>query len=91
MDKSSLEELDRTESGYKKAYVDLQAYDGRTLKGFVYTGKPPEGNPLPTQRYMGVIIKVILLRNFSMGFFHIGSFKSCNNKICSCCLITAPI
>ncbi len=58
MDKSSLAELDRTESGYTKAFVDLQAYDGRTLKGFVYTGKHPEGNPLPTKRYMGVIIKV---------------------------------
>ena len=37
MTTESQEELDRTEVGYQKVMVDLHAYDGRTLKGFIYT------------------------------------------------------
>ncbi len=57
-----MDKLDRQEGAYNKTFVDLQTYDGRTVRGFIYTGKPPEGNPLPTKRYMGVIIKVILFK-----------------------------
>jgi hypothetical protein len=56
MTKHSIDELDRTESGYKKAIVDLHAYDGRILKGFVYTGNAND-TVKPTKRYMGVLIK----------------------------------
>ncbi len=71
MDQSSQDQLDRNEGpGYKKVFVDLQAYDGRKLRGFIYAGKVPEGNPLPSKRYMGVIVKVILLKGIYIKIFH---------------------
>ncbi len=56
----SLAELDETESGYHKSMVELEAYDGRKLKGFVYNEivDPAPAKPLtPSKRYLGVIIK----------------------------------
>ena len=58
MSKESQEELDRTESGYAKVFVDLISYDGRPLKGFVYyNAKASGGGGIPSQRYLGVLVK----------------------------------
>ena len=58
MDEESLEELDRTEQGYKKATVTLKAYDGRDLEGFVYVPKVEKTEEyLPSKRYLGVLCK----------------------------------
>jgi hypothetical protein len=59
MSKESQEELDRTENAYAKKMVDLQAYDGRMLKGFVYykTVKTTEPELAPSKRYLGVLVK----------------------------------
>ena len=48
MDKASEEKLDKQEASYSKEYVDLVAYDGRKLKGFVYYNK----NPAHLERYL---------------------------------------
>ena len=58
MNKESLDELDRTEAGYNKKEVILEAYDGRKLNGFVYMSKnPPTLGLKPSSRYLGVLIK----------------------------------
>lgn len=49
------------ESGYDKADGTFQAYDGRSLKGFLYTAKPGPGqlekDLPPSARYLGVLVK----------------------------------
>ena len=57
MSKESQEELDRTESGYAKVFVDLKSYDGRPLKGFVYYNAKASGDGVPSNRYLGVLVK----------------------------------
>ena len=57
MSKESQEELDRTESGYAKVFVDLRSYDGRPLKGFVYYNAKASAEGVPSKRYLGVLVK----------------------------------
>ncbi len=58
MTKESGAELDRTEAGYNKQAVTLEAYDGRKLDGFVYMNKRPnENDGKPSKRYLGVLVK----------------------------------
>ena len=58
MDEDSLAELDRTERGYNKAIVNLKAYDGRDLEGFVYVPMEEKTDEyLPSKRYLGVLCK----------------------------------
>ena len=58
MTKSSGDELDKTEAGYDKKPVILEAYDGRKLNGFVYMNKKPsETLHKPSKRYLGVLVK----------------------------------
>ena len=60
MTKESGEELDRTEVGYDKKQVKLEAYDGRVISAFLYVNKPhkvsAEEIP-PSARYLGVLVK----------------------------------
>ena len=65
MSADSVRQLDNQEGKnyvYKKAIVDLEAYDGRKLKGFVYHGSPAGDDVRPTKRYMGVILKVRIMQ-----------------------------
>ena len=57
MSKESQEELDRTERSYAKVFVDLTSYDGRPLKGFVYYNAKASGEGVPSERYLGVLVK----------------------------------
>ncbi len=60
MSPESVASLDKVEIQYKKTMVDLEAYDGRKLKGFVYsTVVDPETikGKHPSKRYMGIIVK----------------------------------
>ncbi|ESO93557.1 hypothetical protein LOTGIDRAFT_232618 [Lottia gigantea] len=60
MTKDSIEQMDRVESGYNKAQVTLEAYDGRKLDGFVYVNKPSAVSTethQPSSRYVGVLVK----------------------------------
>ena len=50
-------ELDRTERSYAKVFVDLESYDGRPLKGFVYYNAKASGDGVPSKRYLGVLVK----------------------------------
>ena len=57
MTKTSMLKLDSIERGYKKQMVDLTAYDGRKLNGFVYI-KETDGTEIPpSKRYLGVLCK----------------------------------
>ncbi len=65
MGPESVAALDKVEFIYKKTMVDLETYDGRVLKGFVYSHDvDPEKliGRLPSKRYMGVIIKGIVFQ-----------------------------
>ena len=57
MSKESQEELDRTERSYAKVFVDLTSYDGRPLKGFIYYNAKASGEGVPSERYLGVLVK----------------------------------
>ena len=57
MDKPSMEKLDKQESGYAKVMVDMEAYDGRKIRGFVYHNEKNKDELKPTKRYLGVLIK----------------------------------
>ncbi|KAK6180938.1 hypothetical protein SNE40_008900 [Patella caerulea] len=58
--KESVANMDKVEIGYDKAKITLEAYDGRTLHGFVYVNKPSASTSdemNPSKRYIGVLIK----------------------------------
>lgn len=57
-DSDSVAKMDKVESGYDKASVQLEAYDGRKMNGYVYVNKPHRevrvGNP--SGRYLRLLI-----------------------------------
>ncbi len=60
MEPQSIANLDKYEMciGYTKYMVDMEAYDGRKLQGFVYCAeKEHPKNIFPTRRYMNVVIE----------------------------------
>lgn len=57
MNTESVNKLDSVEQGYLKTMVTLTAYDGRTLKGFVYTKDTDKEDMKPSSRYLGVLCK----------------------------------
>ncbi len=57
LDKPSQEKLDKQEAAYRKEIVELEAYDGRKLKGFVYYNESMRTESTPSKRYLGILVK----------------------------------